>query len=86
MSTRPVHDVSEQDLPTAEIRDRYRAKEHSRSAHALPKKAITMAHKHEKAKKDPEDLTGGRQHMREAILQLSLFPNIYNKKILMTSM
>lgn len=76
--------VSEQELPAVEIADRFKAKEHERSK--MSRKAITKAHKMEKAKEMPDDLVGERQTLRERILQLSLFPNIYNKHMLMSSM
>ena len=79
---RPVVNIPESKVPAAEIRDRFKAKEHERPSSALPKKAITKAHKMTKEKEMPDDLVGPRQTMREKILQMSLFPNIYNKKIL----
>ena len=75
--------VSELDLPAVEIADRYKAKEHERSK--MSKKAITKAYKVEKAKEMPDDLVGKRDKMREALLQLSLFPNLYNRLTLMNS-
>ena len=82
---RPVKNIPEASVPAAEIRDRYRAKEHERPSTALNKKAVTKAHAMEKKKEMPEDLVGPHQAMREKILQMSLFPNIYNKKILTSS-
>ena len=81
---RVVKNVSEQELPAVEIADRFKAKEHERSK--MSKKAITKAHKMEKAKEMPDDLVGERDKMRAAILQLSLFPNLYNKLFLTANM